>query len=123
MRLADAHPEIRRCLGAYEAYRKIGYRPEEIYFSTFADGVGMVLRHAGLQHVCAWPWPDMPADVVARWEEAGNLWNGGSTEQEKQDLWDEWLRRNDTVAFVMSLADAGLPLTSEAVLASRRSVH
>jgi hypothetical protein len=124
-RLADAPVPVRECLGAYEAFRRLGYLPEEIFFGIASDGVFMQLRHAGLKFTAAFEWPGMPdaAEVDRLWRAGAIAWNGGATEAERQELWEGCRVRNNSADFVLAMADRGMPVTSESVVASRRAVH
>jgi hypothetical protein len=108
---AEIKPEYRQCLGFFEAFRRLGYKPDNIYFSMSgtgnALGISMVLVEEGRQFVCAVGRLEGTREEIEKgWEEASTWWNT-TTEADREKNWLNSFVHNNSFSFMAALLAKG----------------
>jgi hypothetical protein len=85
-----SHPRVyREALAVHEALRRLGFVAEEIFVAEGADGVHVVLRHAGKEfRVTLGPSSPPFEEFAQRWPRAVRDYNAAS-DAALQALWED----------------------------------
>jgi hypothetical protein len=103
--------ELRECLALFEAFRKLGYKAEDIYFMLNTNNgchtAHMVLRAEGKEFVCdAGSVKGTPDEIQEQWRRAGNWWNS-TTEENREAVWRGSHVFKNKMDFLMALHTKG----------------
>jgi hypothetical protein len=122
-RLSDLHPIWREALACYEALRRLGFSPEDIFLSRHEDGRMMLLvrsaRYGLIVNLAAGDAAelrDLPHDeLTAEWARAAVLWNGASREETAEVYKNSLIyRRSDMMMFDLVNNGIAIPATCDA---------
>lgn len=107
-------PVIEWQLAVYEALRRIGFTPEEIFVS-WAKEIGpiSVLRAEGKQFVIRPEGPACsltPEEYSTAWIDAAGWWNRGATDEERLTIYRTHFTEDVLAHLISALGAAGLPL-------------
>lgn len=104
------------CCALYEAYRRLGFTPDEIHFAYGKQGVAMMVAAQGKQYghrvTAEAHWS--PAMVFALWQERAERWNR-STQAEAAAVWMRSLARAHGPQIVMELLLQGFSINKSAL--------
>ena len=103
----ELHATIKCCLAFFEAFRRLGFKPTEIFFACDPNVIGMVLRAQGK--------PDyriaagaMDAAVIDAWPVAVERWNSGDLSYvEKSLIWREFMPTDTFIGLACDLLIKG----------------
>ena len=129
------------CLAVYEAFRRFGFKPEEIFFDTrlamMADGspppkdtgvigvngvlacVGMTLRAQGKEFKtnCGLRCDPMflsDDEILSLWEHHAAKWNTGMTPQRRLEIWHSKMPPELLLSLALSLNRTGFVFPNQA---------
>jgi hypothetical protein len=118
MKLSQIAPHFRETLGAYEAYRRLGYQPEVIFFMVLPTAAQsmppdtfdlfMVLQSQGKSFRCltAQGIPGPKHQLESDWKLAAKAWNAGH-ESTRLKIWEASLFRKNAADFILTLHKYG----------------
>lgn len=107
------------CLAVYEAFRRFGFKPEEVFFdlrisdrTTHQPCVGMTLRTQGKEFVSNCGIRVDPAylsddELLDLWNHHAGKWNTGMTPQMRQDIWQRKMPMEMLLSMALHLKKAG----------------
>lgn len=92
MTLDEVEPHFRELLATYEAYRRIGFTPSEIYAAFDEGKLPMMAIVQGEKSFVL--QVDAPLEVctramVGRWQEVAGWWNSAATPEERNTIWSQ----------------------------------
>lgn len=109
----DKYPQaVKEALGYFEAFRRLGYPPEDIYFAVSgpAGHAHSVLRSQGLQFICntgilpAKYWTQEAS--AALWKEAAEMWNTVQN-SERMSIWNFSHAKQNATGMLVALHEKG----------------
>jgi hypothetical protein len=113
----SSYPEpIRIALATFEAFRRLGFVAEDIYFSVrMGSATGLKERGVGIQlqvrgrefAVYAGSLDGNDDEKIAIWKAAARRWST-CAEEERQEVWAESGLGNLGVALILGLAEKGI---------------
>lgn len=105
--LADV---LENCIGFFEAYRRLGFLPDEIFFVTDAVFIGMQIHRGGqVFGVAAGPRKDFDGgEIETQWLALCNRWNSSMTPAEREVLWQKSWACNNAGRFVSMMVHHGV---------------
>lgn len=111
MNLSDLHPTLKQALGFFEAFRRMGFTPDEIYAAYGSLGqkgrVQIILKAQDRIFSCDAGLVDYREDEFKkRWEEASHLWNN-ATQEETKIVWDASYARKNATQLIMAMSGRG----------------
>lgn len=114
MKLREIPKGYLECLAIFEAFRRLGYPADKIFFVCFSDAVVMSLRHEGLEFAVRVDDFDghqaTCEEIVETWNRAAVAWNGELTESDRLDIWDNSKVKKSATAFVVLMQTAGFEI-------------
>jgi hypothetical protein len=89
--ITDIKPEYQECLGIFEAFRKLGYKSDDIYFVSAIGGdhitVYIMLKAEGKEFTCVvGPMEGSREEIEKGWVHASNWWNT-TTDSNRREVW------------------------------------
>ncbi len=106
----ELHATIKCCLAFFEAFRRLGFKPTEIFFACDPNVIGMVLRAEGKPDYRIMAGP-MDEAVLAQWADATARWNSGDLSYvEKSLIWREFMPTDTFVGLTCALLIRGYTL-------------
>jgi len=124
MTLTELHPVWKEALAICEAFRRLGFTPDDIFLARHTDGRLMIgIRSVNFACVVCLPnydhvWDFKNAtheELVEGWKEATTCWNTGA-EKECREIFDtSFVRANATLLLAdLYQANIQLPKTADA---------
>lgn len=104
------------CLGYFEAYRRLGFAPEEIFFCLYPAGVAMGLRAQGksIDLLVGKLEGNDAIGITLAWNTLAAQWNSSMTKEERERIyWASW-PANNAGQFVTILVHAGFTVKASA---------
>jgi len=109
-----SHP-ITELLAIHEAFRKLGYPPEELFVATYGGGqIQFVLQHQAKQFTIDIAKDQDPKAIAEEWQKAVAWWNKEATEEDRQAIYmgSVLLEHGGTVSLIHALVAKGVyPIT------------
>lgn len=112
MKLAELPQVFREALAYHEAFRRIGFAPDQICVRFHEGAMAVVLKADGKTFTCAAPGPllDMDRPMFLReWARAVDTWTA-ATEAECALVWNESFVCNNSAAFTLALISQGIQI-------------
>lgn len=109
---------INVCLAAYEAFRRLGFKPEEIFFTYFTDRIAMVLRTQGKEFIAnCGARSDVltDQDILNIWNERADKWNGGMSQLERMQIWNGGMPVEALISMTLAIKNLGISIPNEAI--------
>lgn len=111
MRLLSA--TVVSALAAHEAFRRLGFKPEEIFVALNVGRMMVSLRRGDrVFNLMAGPYPGDYAEFMDEWDAAVEGWNGSMTDVERQRIWSTSEVRARSAEIVIALALKGFTVDS-----------
>lgn len=112
MTLAALHPVLREALGFHEAFRRMGFIPDDIHVSYGKLGeqgrIQVVLLAQCRKFSCDAGVVDFDEESFKdKWQEATRLWNEDAAEDERKVLWDSCYAHRNATGLVSALTVRG----------------
>lgn len=103
--------QFQECLACFEAFRKLGYKADDIYFMLSGDEnayeAHMVLMAEDKKFVCdVGPMGGSSEQINTAWEEAVDWWNT-TTEENRRAVWFQSHVFKNKLDFLMALHAKG----------------
>jgi hypothetical protein len=121
--LVAQHPIWREVLACYEALRRVGFTPDDLFLSRSPDGrMGMLVQSANYLLVANPPAADpfvfktrTVDELEQEWTKLGALWNAAS-QGEMAEIWESSSICHQGMALLMDLQRRGImpPVAAEA---------
>ncbi len=110
-RLKHLPQPVKEALGYFEAFRRLGFPADDIYFALGPKGQAQtILRSQGLQFACNVGFLPKRYHTekasAALWTEAGTLWNEAE-DAETEAIWEASHARNNAIPFMLALHEKG----------------
>lgn len=110
-RLAHLPQPVKEALGYFEAFRRLGFPADDIYFALGPKGQAQtILRSQGLQFACDVGFlPKVyhtEKAAGALWAEASTLWNEAE-DAETKAIWESSHARSNAIPFLVALHEKG----------------
>lgn len=102
---------IKELLAIHEAFRKLGYPPDELFVATYAGGyIQFVLQHQGKQFTIDIAQGQDPKAITEEWQKAVAWWNKEAAEEERQAIYlgSVLLGEVGTVSLIHALVAKGV---------------
>lgn len=113
MRAADINPSFREALAVHEAFRKLGYSPEQIFVTLTSDSrLFVILKHLGREFAvfCGELAMSEP-DFYAAWPTLVTAVNGGAVaEEELNNLYRDSYVYRERLGFLAALKAKGIAI-------------
>lgn len=109
---------INVCLAAFEAFRRLGFKPEEIFFTYFTDRIAMVLRAQGKEFIadCGARSPVLTdQDIIQIWNERTSKWNAGMTQTERMQIWNGGMPVESLISMALAIKKIGIVFPNEVI--------
>lgn len=106
---------LNEALASFEAYRRLGFPSEEIFFIMDATNVFMVLKTQGKEFtiVCG-PRGDLEGNqIIDEWNKRANAWNGTMTTMEREEIWTSSFVANHCGSLIDGLLHKGITLSRQ----------
>jgi hypothetical protein len=110
MKYEDIHPAFRNCLGYFEAFRKLGFRSEDIFVFLLRGSAYVMLRTQGKEFVCAAGPMDLPKErFTSEWEKVAIALNYREIpDGDFLRIYTECEAYTDSVGFMVALSAKGI---------------
>lgn len=112
------NPVLREAVAYHEAFRKLGYSADDIFFATWPGGEAQVILRVGsfprgaCEFSCDCGNIGMSQEAArVAWEAACEAWNTTMTAEERAALWDESTARREAVMLVFAMAAKGFDVS------------
>lgn len=113
MRKSEIHPAIRECMGAFEAFRRLGFKSDDIFAAVDTYGRAYsILRTQGKEFTATVGMFDGRAQEFVRgWEEAAAATNKGEiSPDDLQSIYQESFVLQNSVGLLLALEKKGIAL-------------
>ena len=106
----EIHPAFRECLAYYEAFRRLGFPPEDIFFFLRQGMAYAMLRTQGKEFVCEVGKMDCsPKEFLRKWGHVGAALNSGNIPDKiLSRIYEESFVRANAIAFMTGLTGKGI---------------
>lgn len=103
-------------LAVYEALRRIGFTPGELFVAWNSGEPVTLIRADGKEFVVRTYVSNVPkneAAYIEEWMRASTWWNETATNAERMALYHEYITEEVLLTLILALHDADMPLRSE----------
>ena len=103
-------------LAIYEALRRIGFLPNEVFVAWNGGAPVTLIRADGKEFVVRTHAPGVPkdeAEYVSEWLKASAWWNDTATNSERMLVYHKYITEEVLLSLILALYDADMPLRSE----------
>ena len=123
-KLRGVHPSLLEALAVYETYRRVGFKPDQIYAGAVMQNIciGNVKTNEEARLVIttvrvgdkeftaqAGPWDKTQEEFAKDWEDVANKWNTTS-EDERHEVWENSLTRQHATMLLVAIQAKGISL-------------
>jgi len=112
MTYEEIHPALRECLGYFEAFRRLGFPPDDIYFFLHRGVAYAKLMTQGREFTCSAGLMDCSSeDFMSEWTRVGNAFNAREIpDPDMRRICSECQAFSNSVVFMTSLTVKGIVL-------------
>jgi len=107
MRRKDLEPLYIEALAAHEFFRQLGYLSKDIYINL-GDGKVAVQVREDEKKAEVMLAQETPTGFSDRWAEAVVWWNDEATEEERREIFENSLTRNDAAKIIAGLVSLNM---------------
>jgi hypothetical protein len=110
LKLSDLNPVFREALATFEAMRRFGFTPDQIYMSVGQRSLFCTVKSSIASEsfsIRMGPMPLSKEEFQAEWEKVCELWKNG-TEKEHLRIWDHSVARTQTAQLLVLLKAKGI---------------
>lgn len=106
---------LNEALAVHEAFRRLGFPADELFFAVYKDGLAVELRQGEREFVVrvAKPLGVDSALLTAAWTTKVEWWNTIATEEQRASIWQASQVANGGAVFVLGLAAKGFTFKEE----------
>jgi len=110
---AEIPPILLEALAVHEAFRRLGFTPDEIFIRPAPPRVYMLVRRSGMEFAVDAGENTVPMhEFGAAWTQAAEWWNAHPPEGEA--VWNSSRVRANVVGLITALVDSGFALRGAA---------
>lgn len=115
---------LEQALAVFEAFRRLGFTSDEIFFTLDSVHVFMTLRTQGREFVitCGPYGPLTPREATDQWNEMAREWNGPMTETERQRIWGQSFIFNQGGDLIRGLVRKGIQIPKQST-STKQEMH
>jgi hypothetical protein len=113
LKKSEIHPAIRECMGAFEAFRRLGFKSDDIFAAVDSSGHAYsLLRTQGKELVATVGHFDGRSEEFVRgWEEAAVATNKGEVSPaDLQSIYEESFVLQNSVGLLLAIEKKGIVL-------------
>ncbi len=112
MKLDEFPQAVKEALGYFEAFRRLGFPADDIFFTVYRSGTAQVQLHSqGLQFACGVGL--LPARYKTQaastklWAEACEVWNAADNKDICESVWNFSHAKREVVGMLAAMTDKG----------------